>query len=254
MSGIIEGSFSAETREDLQQRIYADISKIKRSFSCLQAVTRENIKDHKKLIAHVMGMDILSKEDEQEVKRAGNTDEVFIVLAKYWSFLDFENLEDIIEHNCGEAEQIKMQEYGKEVKRFCERRVSDFPPDSLRSDISRVGLEELHFVLDITNPSLNRIKDLKRVIATILGLNASKLVLVSIGGGSVVATVLTAPSTAKQICSLTKKQEDALKEVQVISLKFRSRLIFDTRVKAEIPCKLSLLQSLQLAKGAIKKS
>ena len=249
-SGIIKGNFSAETQEDLHQRIYTDISKIKRSFSHLQAVARENIKNHKKLIAHVMCMDMLSEEDEQKVEMASNTDEVFIVLAKYWSFLDFGNLEDIIEHNCGEAEQTKMQEYGKEVKEFCKKRVSEFPLDSLHSDISHVGMEELHFVLDLTNPSLKRIKDLKRVIATILGLDASKLVLVNIGGGSVVATFLTATSSAKQICSLTKQQEDALKTVQVISLKFRSRLIFGTQVKAEIQCKFNICDccnSLQLA-------
>ncbi len=212
---------------------------IKRSFSHLQAIARESIKNHKKLIAHVIGMDILSKKHERKVRRACNTDEVFIVIAKYWSFLDFGNLEDIIEHNCGEGEQILMQKYGKEVKEFCQRRVSEFPPGSLRSDISHASdeMDELHFVIDLTNPSLKRIKDLKRVIATILGLNASKLVLVNIGGGSVVATILTTTSTAKQICSLSKNQEDLLKAVQIVSLKFRSTLIFDTQIKA-IPCKL----------------
>ena len=239
-SGIIEGSFSAETREDLHQRIH-DVSTLKHKFSHLQAVARESIKDHKKLTAHVICMDILSKKHERKVRRASNTDEVFIVVGKYWSFLDFGNLKDIVENNCGEDERILtlMKNYGKEVKKFCEKRVSEFPPDSLCSDISHAsdGMDVLHFVIDLTNPSLKRIKDLKRIIATILELNASKLVLVNIGVGSVVATILTTTSTAKQICSLSKKQEDVLKALQIVSLKFRSTLIFDTQVKAN-PCKL----------------
>ena len=233
-------NLSPETREDLYHSMYTDTKKIKRSFSRLQAKMRQNVTNHKRLIAHIMGMNILSEEDEQEVKKANNTDDVFIVLAKYWSFLDFENLEDIIEHNCGKPEQTLMKEYSEEVKRFCERRVSEFPRDSLCSDTNHDGMKELYIVFDLTDPSLNRIKHLKFVVANILGCPASKLVLVNIGGGSVVATFLITTSLiAKLICSLTKEQEDALKAAQVISLKFQSRLIFDTQVKAETPCKLS---------------
>ena len=195
-------------------------------------------------------MDILSEEDEQRVDKANNTDEVFIVIAKYWSFLDFVNLEDIVEHSCGEAEQKMMQEYGREVKRFCEKRVSEFPCDALRSDNDHAGMEEVYIALDLTNPSLNRIKDLKYVIANILGISASKLILINIGDGSIVAIFLITTSVATKISSLTEEQRATLKAAQVISLKFQSTgLIVCTQVKTATPCKFRAIAILKILYG-----
>ena len=77
---------------------------------------------------------------------------------------------------------------------------------------------------------------MKKIIANILGLPASKLVLYDIimGRGSVVVTILIttwlcekflleATGTAK---TLTQKQEDQLLEIKVVSLEFKKISVF----------------------------
>ena len=54
-------------------------------------------------------------------------------------------------------------------------------------------MDKLKITLDLKNPSLRHIRDLKEIIANILGLPASKLVLYDIvGRESVVVTVVMA--------------------------------------------------------------
>ena len=191
---------------------------------------RENITDHRKLVATVLDMRILSDKKKRELKKASNTTEVWIVISgEYWSFLDYGRLKVVVENNCGEREKEMMEEYEEEVKRFCERRVSNILSRISTSDHSE--MEELHVILDLSDPTLNDIKKIKIVIANILfpgQAMASKLVIHDIGSGSVAVIFRVMPSVVHifREMKLTAKQQEALKEARIISIKFNSIFIF----------------------------
>ena len=228
---------SPETKEDLRQKIRSDIERMRHKFSALQTMIRRNIKeknvDHKDLAAHVFGMYILSEEHEKQVGSASTVDDIFNILTKYWSFLDFSNLEDIAKNLCScdcNAEK-QMKEYKKDVQQFCKRRVSEFPPGSLNNGTDSEGMDKLVVILNLHNPSLKHVLHLKEVIANILEQPASKLVLYDIGNGSVVVTYLIATSLGEKLFlktseALTQKQKDKLLEANVVSLHFKEITLF----------------------------
>ena len=212
---------------------------MKRKFSALQTMIRNNIKenaDHKALAAHISGMYILTEEHEVQVANASTVDEIFYILPKYWSFLDFGNLDDIAEtfcsHECEAKKELDI--YKGDVQQFCKRRVSEFPPGSLNNGTDSEGMDKLVVTLDLKDPSLRHVRDLKEVIANILGLPASKLVLYDIGIGSVLVTFLIAISLGEKLFlettgnakTLTQKQEDQLLEIKVVSLEFKEITVF----------------------------
>ena len=195
---------------------------------------RNNVKknaDHKALAAHIAGMYILTEEHEKEVANASTVDEIFFILPKYWSFIDFGNLEDIAETFCSHECEAKkeLDDYKGDVQQFCERRVSEFPPGSLNSSTDSEGMDKLVVTLDLQDPSLRHVRGLKEVIANVLGQPASKLVLYDIGIGSIVVTFLIVTSLGEKLFlettgaakSLTQKQEDQLLDAKVVSLEFK---------------------------------
>ena len=214
-----------EFSEDLSQRMHADVDRIKQRFALLQSRIRHSIKDHKELASHIGGMYILSSQHEEEVKQATSTGEIFEILRKYWSFLDYSILENITQNpvacDCSVDIQQEMDVYRDELKEFCKRRVSEIPSGSLvdRHD----GMEKLVVILDLSDPSLQHIKYLKENIANILGIRASRLLLHDIQNGSVVVTFLLT-SQLKEVLferMLTEQQKTDLIKAKVIALKFR---------------------------------
>ena len=170
---------------------------MKCKFAKVQSLIRNNFNrntDHRALVAHLSGMHILREEHTKTVAESSEVDQIFFILPKYWSILDFGNLIDIAETFCSHEREAKkkLEIYKGKVQQFCERRVSEFPPGSLNNGASsKRGMDKLKITLDLKNPSLRHIQDLKEIIANILGLPASKLVLYDIvGRESVVVTVV----------------------------------------------------------------
>ena len=86
----VPSSDSEETKEDLYQQVVRDTRRIKLKFSTLQDKVWKTITDIEGLVQLTLGMGILSKDDEEQIRKTPST--VSIILTKYWSFLDFENL------------------------------------------------------------------------------------------------------------------------------------------------------------------
>ena len=214
----------------MYQRITTDVKKMKFKFSSLQNCIRKSITDTPGLVKLVLGMNILSEDDEEKVRNTPN--EVDTILTKYWSFLDYENFEHIVENMCEENEKGLMKEYTKEVKMFCNRRISELPPDFLGNGASNDGgMKKICVVLNLDDPALKRIKDLKIVIANILECRASQLVLQDIKCGSVLVTFLLTASVGARIFrkSLSDKQKASLKEEHVVSLMYESTMFFSEK-------------------------
>ena len=229
-AGISAIHLSEDNREDLYQRIVIDTRRIKLRFSDLQDRIWNAIDDIQGLVRLVLGMGMLSEDDEEQIRKTpGN---ICTIVMKYCSFLDFENLEYIVEHKCSSPEKSMMKEYKEEVERFCQRRVSEVPPNSLgNSGNNIIGKKKLYVTLDLSDPALKRIRHLKIFIANILGCRASDLILLNIGTGSVLVTfLLTAAIGARLYLEeriLTTEQKAALWEEHVTFLKYESTILFD---------------------------
>ena len=208
--------------EDLHQRIHADVNRLRLKFANLQSTVRHKVKDHKELAAHVIGMYILGPHDEEKVTQAVCTNEIFNVLSKYWSLIDFSNLESITQNEevCGNVKQ-EMEAYKAEVERFCERRVSEVPPDVLKNNTDQENMEKLVITLDLNDAPLKNIKYLKEKIANILCKRASDLLLYDVGKGSVLVTLLLLGKNAFVKLPLTADQITTFKEEHVVVLIFR---------------------------------
>ena len=211
----------------------ADMRKIRLNFSSLQEKIWKSVDDIQGLVRLVLGMSILSEDDEKQIRQTPT--DVSMILTKYWSFLDFVNLEHIVEEKCSNAEKMMVKEYKEEVQQFCERRVSEFPRDSLGNGGTDPGMKKLYVKLNLDDPALKRIKDLKIVIANILGCRASELVLQNIEYGSVLVTFLLTAAVGTRLEGrvLTAKQTAALKDQRVISLKYESTVLFYAHTEKE---------------------
>ena len=172
-------------------------------------------------------MGILSKDDEEQIRKTPSA--VSIILTKYWSFLDFENLEHIVEHMCSSAEKEKMKEYKEEVLIFCRRRVSELPRNSLGSSSNHTGMKKLCVKLALDDPALQSIKHLKMLIANILGCRTSDLVLQNIEPGSVLVTYFVNTTVGAELEQLVKgrmtaKQKAALKANKVMWISYDKKM------------------------------
>ena len=216
---------SDETREDLYQQVVKDTRRIKLKFSALQEKIWKSITDIQGLVRLALGMGILSKDDEEQIRETPSA--VSIILIKYWSFLDFENLEHIVEHMCSNAEKEKMKEYKEEVEMYCRRRVSEFPPDSLASSSNHTGMKKLCVNLALDDPALQSIRHLKMAIANILGCRTSDLVLQNVEPGSVLVTYSVNDTICAKLIEqrMTAKQKAALKANKVMWIKYDGKII-----------------------------
>ena len=180
-------------------------------------------------------MYILSEEHENQVAKASTIDEIFFILTKYWSFLDFSNLVNIAKNlYCDHDTEKQIKEYKEDVEKFCERRVSELPPGSLNSGTDMEGMDKLVITLDLQDPALRHVLDLKEVIADILQQPASKLILCDIGIGSVVVTFLVSTLLGEKLKMLTQKQKDRLQEANVVSLKLKEKALFSIHGQVKI--------------------
>ena len=201
-------------REDIKRKFNAD----------------PHIKKCEPLAAHVSGMQLpMTDEQENQVANASTVDEIFIVLPKYWSFLDFDNLENIAENFCSPESEARQQLeiYKCDVQQFCECRVSEFPPGSLNNGADNLneGWDKLVVKLEMENPLLKRVLHIKEDIATILNKKASKLVLCDITPGCVAVTFWTTTSLDEELF-LTQKQREKLLDAAVVSIEFKGIIVF----------------------------
>jgi hypothetical protein len=239
---------SEETREDLYQQVVRDTRRIKLKFSTLQDKIWKSITDTQGLVQLVLGMGMLSKDDEEQIRKTPSA--VSIILTKYWSFLDFENLEHIVQCKCSSAsvEKRMMQQYKEDVVTYCQRRVSELPPNSLGGSSNDTGMKKLCILLALDDPALQNIKYLKMDIANILGCRTSDLVLQNVEPGSVLATYTINATVGAQLVErrMTAKQKAALKANKVNQMWIRyddeKVTIFSADMESYIPSAGQVIQ------------
>lgn len=227
--GLIEPSASTvkltdSEKQNLEFRIKTDLDKLQKKFATLQTSVRKSLKGRgvptKDVVAHVIGFGV-SDEHKKELMALDSFDEVFIILTDYWSFLDCDLLENIVENYGCDTDQEKIGKYQEELNLFCKRRISEVPNKSLvlSNDQTR---ERMIVKLNINDPRLAIIKDLKIKICKILSIEPWSLQIMEIKEGCILLTFLVSFHISKHLFSksLMKVQCEDLKDLSVLTIAY----------------------------------
>ncbi|XP_064385878.1 uncharacterized protein LOC135334573 isoform X2 [Halichondria panicea] len=184
-------------RSDDEQQLTNDIKSIEKKFTNLQTATRESLKksdtvDLLSLVALLTSYrssraviesesNMLLAHQQEELRRAASIDEVFVIVSPFWSFLDFEILEDVINKFGAESDQSDLATYFIELKDFLNTwKIEPCKISRLDDDKKRVK-----FCFKLDADSLAIYRDLKAAIARILKVPVYALHLHSIENGSI---------------------------------------------------------------------
>lgn len=114
----------------------------------------------------------------ENVRDHSNVVDTMISASEYWSFFNYEILENFIDKLGDDADKQGLAEYKSDFYVYCERRLSEVPIDALKSD--RKVMTSLYVETDKQfNVCLKEIKKLQIMISKLLSCH---LLLVNVGG------------------------------------------------------------------------
>ena len=239
--------------EDLKHVMRVDLKQIRSKFFNLQSSVRVSLGGVplKSIVAHVLGyvevfedkkVPLLPKE---KVREAVSTDQLFDdILLKQWNFLEYDLLKSIVEHCCCSDESTckQLEEYHNDLRGFFEKRkLSEVSDDLSLSICTDETQEQVTIKLDLNDPTLKEIKELKSKICEILGIMPSTLLISEIRPGCVEITFLIPVHISEYVFGnpITDLQREALKAASVLKFTWRE-------IRTDILA-VRLLLSLKLA-------
>ncbi|XP_064385873.1 uncharacterized protein LOC135334572 isoform X3 [Halichondria panicea] len=182
--------------EDDKQQLTSDIKTIERKYIRLQTATRESLKKCNVELMSLVALltsyrtsraviksesNMLLLDQQENLKRADSVDEIFVIVSPFWSFLDFEILEDVIESYGADSDRHNLATYVTELKEFLNTWKAK-PCKISRLDDGKTRMK-LCFKLDTDSLAIYR--DLKAAIARIFEIQVYALHLHSIEPGCI---------------------------------------------------------------------
>lgn len=206
-----------QKQETLQFQIEVDVDNIQGEFAALQTTIRRSLRETVSVtdvVAHVIGYGVLEG-DKEKLEEKKSLDEVFNLLTKYWSFLDCLLLRSIVEMYGSDEDHKRMAEYQEKLQNFCNKRVSEIPKETLLLNNSSVAqiqsnaCMQMTVKLNMSDPRLSAIKEIKKNICKILKVSPAKMVIKEIKEGCVEVTYFILESVSEVLNKpLTKDQCD----------------------------------------------
>ena len=208
---------SEAEREDFEHQIRLDVERIRCKFTMLQSALRKSLTQKevkaKQIVAHVIGYGIfkdkhqdkdesLLKSSEEKLRSATSIEDVFIELSNYWSCIEYDILTIIIDEYGDDNDQKMIQEYRDAVKVFFQnRKISEIPKDSKFTNGHSSGEthERVIIKLNLDNPHLQTVTDLKSKVCEILGVKPSVLLIEEIKEGCIEVILLVPKHVVKVI-------------------------------------------------------
>ena len=190
-------------REDFEHQIHMDLKQIRFKFTKLQTALRKSLTQKEvrptEIVAHVIGYGVFKdqlqdkdenilRNSEKKLKTSTSIEEVFIELSNYWSCIEYDILTIIVDEYGDKKDQKLMQEYSEALKDFFEnRKLSEIPQDSKFTNGHTSGEthERVIIKLNLDNPLLKTVTNLKSRIGEVLGIKPSVLLIEEIKDGCV---------------------------------------------------------------------
>ena len=224
--------------EDLKHMMRVDFKKIRNKFVNLQTEVRESLRKVplENIIAHVLGyVEVFDHPEsdkkvqllpEENLRRATSTDQLFVILQKRWNFLECDMLISIAEQFGDKTICKKVEEYHNDLKEFLgKRKLSEVPKDLSLSSCVDKAYEQVVMKLDLKDPTLREIKDLKSKICESLGIMPSTLLISDIRQGCIEITFTIPMHISKHVFGkpVTGAQREALKAASVLTCTWRDK-------------------------------
>ena len=150
---------------------------------------------------------LLLSDRQRDLEKAESIDEIFVIVCPFWSFLDYEILEDIINSKDlgADSDRQNLAEYVTNLKDFLHSWRVEPRKVSRDDSVSTGSRVKLHLKLDTKLLSMYR--DVKIAIARILDIQVSALQLCSIEEGCTELVFLCPDITPSLPLSDEKKKE-----------------------------------------------
>ena len=132
----------------------------------------------------------------------------------YWSFFNFELLKELAYHFCeGTLIIEKLQKYMSDFKKYCQRRVSEVPCGTLKSDCpkSHVFRVKMDKIFSLRKTKLSEVKVIQQQIQAILKLET--VLLTDVQGGCIELTFQY--FTSNRVFPIEETEIAALAEINV---------------------------------------
>lgn len=209
-----------EEKDVLLTRLNAETKSICLLFGGLVGHTEKSLQNSNVTAENLMTF-FRNSELEELANSISGSDTIPSVMSKvkkggYWSFFNYEVLENMIHYYCGETPTVKhLENYISKFHTYCQRRVSEVPTGAFSRDMSFASTTKIFKVklddkFSISSP-LELIKDVQYKIQQIL--NRKPVVLVGVDDGCLQLTLRYFNATV----SLGETEKAGLKEVGVQS-------------------------------------
>ena len=226
--------------EDLKHVTRVDLKNIRKKFVKLQSEVRESLRQVplENIVEHVLGyVEVFESPEsgkkeqllpEENLRHATSTDKLLSILQKKWNFLECDMLISIVEQCGDETVCRKVKEYHNDLKEFFETRKLSEVPEGLSLATADETCEPVVMKLDLIDPTLKEIKDLKSKVCEILEIMPSTLLIADIRQGCIEITFLIPVHVSKFVFGkpFTDVQREAFRAASV--LKFTWRHVAET--------------------------
>ncbi len=205
-------SLSKKERERLKARLEIESEKMKDRYAILVDRVRESLE--KKHIA-CSDLSVLVRHSSKNIlahltKEHTNMKDLFLELADYWTFFDYEFLRLIIGRHCQELTP-ELTEYESSFKEYCKRRLCELPDDVFANTGDK---SNLYMKID-RNFTTSTLEDVKKLGCKLSLLLDTDLCLLKVEKGCI---KLTFNSLCAISSPLTPEQIETLKELKVMHL------------------------------------
>ncbi len=125
--------------------------------------------------------DMILADQQGDLRRATSVDDIFVIVSPFWSFLDFEILEDVIEMFGADSDRHNLAEYITELKEF----LNSWKAKPCKVSQLDDGKTRMKLCFKLATDSLAIYRDLKIAIARIFKVAVNALHLHSIERGCI---------------------------------------------------------------------
>ena len=175
---------------------------------CCQSYESQFEKDSKKLLS----------DSQEEIRKSKSINDAFFIMRNYYSFFNYELIEKII--TLFDLDRSHLSAFEDELRRFCERRVHEFPAKAYGTAMSTDS--KLTVVLDseFDKYTMNSLRSFRHRLGKIFKVSSAVIRLIEVYEGSVEIVFAISSSLVDQILPLSEEQEKSLRDEGVKRFEF----------------------------------
>ena len=156
---------------------------------------------------------------QEEIRKSESIDDAFFIMRNHYSFFNYELIEGII--MIFDLDRSHLSAFEEELRRFCERRVHEFPAKAYGTAMSTDS--KLTVVLDseFDKYTMNSLRSFRHRLGKIFKVSSAVIRLIEVYEGSIEIVFAIPSSLVDQILPLSEEQEKSLRDEGVKHFEFK---------------------------------